>query len=77
MLRQHANYTYPKWKLYFYNGIYYTWETNTDAGSGIQSFVRLLNSISWGVSLSKERNKSQDLSDLKSWIQLYIQYKGR
>ena len=77
MLRQHANYTYPKWKLHFYNGIYYTWETNTDAESGIQSFVRLLNSIRWGVSLSKERNKSQDLSDLKSWIQLYIQYKGR
>ena len=40
--------------LHFYHGIYYAWEKNTNtpnAGTGIQSYVRVLNFISWGVTL--------------------------
>ena len=45
----------------------------------IQSFVGMLNFISQGVSLLKKtaKKKHLDHSDLKSWIPLYIQYKGR
>ena len=40
--------------------------------------LEMLNFISWGVSFKKKiKMKSQDLSDLRSWIPLYIQYKGR
>ena len=47
-----------------------------NAGEGIQSCVRVLSFISWEVSLSKEIQKqSQDHLELRSWIQLYIQYK--
>mgnify|MGYP007133221391 CR=1 FL=1 len=42
------------WKLHIYHGIYYTWEKTPVppiAESGSQSFVGMLNIISWGVSL--------------------------
>jgi len=55
-------YTYPKYKKMYavYNGIYFTWNKNTctpNARNEIQSFVGMLNFISWGVSLYKKYNK--------------------
>ena len=50
----------------------------TNAGNEMQSFVGMFNFISWEVVfINKSKKKAYDLSDLRPWIPLYIQYKGR
>jgi len=64
--------------LHVYNGVYFAWAKTpvpTNTGSEIQSFVGMLNLESKFIKENPKRK--QDRSDLRSWIPLYIQYKGR